>query len=547
MRFLGEGVKDFWVEWYLPEPGIVLGQSSLLGGKISLLYLLITPTSTRYGANSHEAKGGGPNVKQSPDGPLAQALNSTWVVLLKKELTLEVTVTAVADSYLAAYAELHPEEHPWLLELPTAALPSLSPEAFASGLELARSTRLRLSPIAPANNAERMTKAILTERLTAQEEMVASGEAARCIATHWGPIYNMRRAVAQQPDLHTEVPAVLRDWRRTLEQSAPPLKHQAVACSKRASEWSDRIESDHPRVAEALAEFARFLSELRTDPNEGVGPDRFKIHARWHLGVELDVTDAYEWAWEELERTEQQLASPSVREAVALLMQDSSDVVVGPERFLAWTQSVWDDARRALRIDIGVPELVDSSEAGAHYTPGKVVMSFRGFTRFPRWASIATLLHEGIPGHHLQETLSRESSVIASTWRQRLLIPAYAEGWATFAEQLVPLDHPGHQTGVKISWIVRLGRAICDIGLHTGQQVPDGDTWSIAAVHDFFVNRLALPEATAVNEVERILGRPAHSSSYALGARVWSRVSDLMKQIQAGAMGIEELQRVGAG
>jgi uncharacterized protein (DUF885 family) len=133
-------------------------------------------------------------------------------------------------------------------------------------------------------------------------------------------------------------------------------------------------------------------------------------------------------------------------------------------------------------IRVKPPELEASSsgydlgdpEKGA---PGTVVVSARGYEN-PLFGLPAWILHEGVPGHHLQIALGQERTDLAA-FRRKDEPTAFVEGWALYAEQL------GEEMGVYRDVYERFGRLsfdmwrACrlemDVGIHgTGRKLPAG-------------------------------------------------------------------------
>jgi hypothetical protein len=103
-------------------------------------------------------------------------------------------------------------------------------------------------------------------------------------------------------------------------------------------------------------EIGRYLREdyaPRAAEADGVGAERYAVAARLSLGADIDLAEAYEWGWAELQRIEDEMAaeadkiSPgaSVDEAAAIL--DESEYVEGADAYLAWLQNRHDGGDRA--------------------------------------------------------------------------------------------------------------------------------------------------------------------------------------------------------
>jgi uncharacterized protein (DUF885 family) len=133
-----------------------------------------------------------------------------------------------------------------------------------------------------------------------------------------------------------------------------------------------------------------------------------------------------------------------------------------------------------------------------------------------REASIATLtsqlLHEGMPGRHLERALARERSL--PRFRRDLQIDAYGEGWALYAQSL------GHEMGLYnepipligryLDELHRAARLVADTGLHS-------KGWSRARAIEFLMEAGGLPERPATHEVLRYMALPSQALADKLG------------------------------
>ena len=85
-------------------------------------------------------------------------------------------------------------------------------------------------------------------------------------------------------------------------------------------------------------------------------------------------------------------------------------------------------------------------ETAAHYTPGTSDGSRAGFfnantlkgTTRPRHEMEALLLHETVPGHHLQVARAQELKGLPD-FRRNAFYNAYIEGWGLYAESLATI------------------------------------------------------------------------------------------------------------
>ena len=172
-------------------------------------------------------------------------------------------------------------------------------------------------------------------------------------------------------------------------------------------------------------------------------------------------------------------------------------------------------------------ELGDSS----HYTTGALDgsrpaiywINLRDAAENPSWLLSTVTFHEGVPGHHLQESVSREAGELPLL-RKALGNSGYAEGWALYAEQLSvemgmyasdPLGHIGQLHDA----LLRAVRLVLDSGLHDRR-------WTREQAVAYFAEHLGDPESTAIQEVERYCVIPGQACAYMLGKMEFLRLRD---------------------
>ena len=153
--------------------------------------------------------------------------------------------------------------------------------------------------------------------------------------------------------------------------------------------------------------------------------------------------------------------------------------------------------------------------AAAHYTGPAKDGSRPGIFWAPlpgspyRITGMRTLTyHEGVPGHHFQIALQRETASLPRYRRDGIFSggSAYAEGWALYAEQIATEnnwyegDIQGHlgQLGAEL---FRAKRLVTDTGLHSMK-------WTRQQAIDYGI---------PVSEVERYVMMPGQACAYKIG------------------------------
>lgn len=526
-------------------------------------------------------------------------------------------VYALSEAYVSKYASLDPTGATavGIDDNPTA-LTDYSPEALEERSNLARSALLELQGIDTPETRERIASAFMQERLSVGLSLESLGEQYRELNVLGGPIQATREVFDLMPREDANdwdqiskrmsgVAASLASVRRTLESGmqrgllAPARQVEGVA--RQCSAWAgstglqpfflsvasefDRsgieskplkasLDENADSATKAYEEIAEFLSEKylpASNPVDGVGRERYAAFSRLYNGAELDLDEAYEWGWAELERIEEQMAKVAesilpgagLAEVVDLLETDPSRSIEGPDAFRGWLQELLDQTISDLNeTHFDIPDRVQRVEAmiappggGAamYYTgpsedfsrPGRTWYPTQGHTRFPLWGEVSTCYHEGVPGHHLQiaqvvhlgERLTRFQRTLG--WNS-----GHGEGWALYAERLMGelgyLDVPDYEFGMLRAHALRAVRVIVDIGMHLGLRIPStenefaGEVWTPEIGLAFAIKRSRFPSEMMSFEIDRYLGLPGQAISYKIGERVWLDAREESKKQHGG-------------
>ncbi|HET9229460.1 MAG TPA: DUF885 domain-containing protein [Thermoanaerobaculia bacterium] len=145
--------------------------------------------------------------------------------------------------------------------------------------------------------------------------------------------------------------------------------------------------------------------------------------------------------------------------------------------------------------------------------PGWFLVNTWDLKSRPKWQMAALTLHESVPGHHLQYSIAQELENLPE-WRKWDLYPAYAEGWALYAESLgVEMgiyDDPYSNFGRLSNEIWRALRLVVDTGLHS-------KGWTREQAIDYYLSHSARSRHEIENEVDRIIAHPGTVPCYKVG------------------------------
>ncbi|MFE0465093.1 DUF885 domain-containing protein [Kitasatospora sp. NPDC058965] len=527
----------------------------------------------------------------------------------------DVTPRHIADAYVTALADLDPLTAVYLgLNPEDDRLPDLSPAGLAAAAELSRRTLAQLDAAEAAGavadaadpKAEARCARLLRERLTAELAVHDAGEDFRSVRNLGSPLHNLREVftlLATETDEDWDrlgrrlarVPLAVQQYRQTLEAgverglfSGPRqvgtvieqieewlAPGEEVTGAARTAGWFGVLVHPAPEprrtslvalaqaATDGIAAFRDWLAQVYAPAAAGtpdaVGRERYARWVRYWTGAELDLDEAYRWAWTEFHdldaqmRTEAEkvLAGATPMGAMKWLETDGP-AITGAEPARAYLQGLMDQAINDLQgvhFDLAEPVTrVESriapagSAAAPYYTapsldfsrPGRTWLPTLGRDSFPVWDLVSTWYHEGVPGHHLQLAQWNYVASSLSTYQVSLGgVSANLEGWALYAERLMDelgyLTDPGHRLGYLNAQMMRALRVIVDIGMHVGLDFPadspyhPGEPMTPELAREFFGEYCGLSTAFLDSELVRYLGLPGQAIGYKLGERAWLR------------------------
>jgi uncharacterized protein (DUF885 family) len=172
------------------------------------------------------------------------------------------------------------------------------------------------------------------------------------------------------------------------------------------------------------------------------------------------------------------------------------------------------------------PEIQDGASNGYYNRasldgsrPAIYFINLKDTGDWPKYSLPALTYHEGVPGHHLQISLSQESKDIP-TLRKVGGFSAYSEGWALYAEQLADELHayqsPLERAGYLQSFLFRAARLVVDTGLHSKK-------WTRERATDYLVATTGFARPRSQREVERYCTQAGQACSYKVGHMAWTR------------------------
>ena len=204
-----------------------------------------------------------------------------------------------------------------------------------------------------------------------------------------------------------------------------------------------------------------------------------------------------------------------------------------PEEILAAFHAIQDKSAPYLKnmfgrvpkskFEIRQTEAFRAASASAEYYPGAPDGSRPGIfyipildaTKFNTTSGMENLfLHEAIPGHHYQGSLTMEDTSLP-TFRRFLWYGAYGEGWALYCESLGKelglYTDPYQYMGALGDEIHRAIRLVVDVGMHAKGMTRE-------AAIKYMTDNEAISTEGATAEIERYMAIPGQALSYKTGS-----------------------------
>jgi len=145
--------------------------------------------------------------------------------------------------------------------------------------------------------------------------------------------------------------------------------------------------------------------------------------------------------------------------------------------------------------------------------PGIYYANLYRMDAMPVYQMEALAYHEGVPGHHMQLSISQELEGVPA-FRKYGRFTAYSEGWGLYSEYL-PKEmglyaDPYSDFGRLAMELWRAGRLVVDTGLHAKK-------WTRQEATDYLIQNTPNPESDCLKAIERYIVMPGQATAYKIG------------------------------
>lgn len=179
------------------------------------------------------------------------------------------------------------------------------------------------------------------------------------------------------------------------------------------------------------------------------------------------------------------------------------------------------DKKPKTAFEVKQTEKFRENSASAEYNPGSLDGTRPGIFYVPIpnaseynvYSDESLFLHEAIPGHHYQISLTQENDDLPM-FRKTLFYSGYGEGWALYSESLGKelglYTDPYQYFGMLGAEMHRAVRLVVDTGMHS-------KGWTREQAIQYCLENEAEPEAGIISEIERYMANPGQALAYKIG------------------------------
>ena len=306
---------------------------------------------------------------------------------------------------------------------------------------------------------------------------------------------------------------------------------------------TDAINTDVIPAYKAFTTFIRseYAPQGRTTLSVTSLPDgekRYENDIYGRTTTHMTADEIHQLGLREMERIQAEMLVIAKKEGFADIASFRTSLKTNPKYKPTSSERIVDDFRHYIaQMQPKLPQLFTilpkspvtvepipafQAAAATHYVagtpdgkrPGRVVVATSNFVDRSLINDEAVAYHEGIPGHHMQQSVQRQLTGLPKFRLQGLGFNAYTEGWALYAEQLGKevgfYQDPVSDYGRLSSELFRAVRLVVDTGIHA-------KGWTRDQVVEFMRKSGAVDEPTIQSETDRYIAWPAQACSYKIG------------------------------
>ena len=268
------------------------------------------------------------------------------------------------------------------------------------------------------------------------------------------------------------------------------------------------------------------------------GQKRYENNIYARTTMHLSADEIHQIGLREMDRIEAEMTAIAKKEGFADLASFRASLKTNPKYIPTSSEQILDDFRKYIaQMEPKLPQLFTllpkspvtveaippfQAAAATHYVtgtpdgkrPGRVVVATSNFAERSLIDDEAVAYHEGVPGHHMQNSVNQQLTGLPKFRLHGLGFNAYGEGWALYAEQLGKevgfYQDPVSDYGRLSSELFRAVRLVVDTGIHS-------KGWTREQVVEFMRKSGAVDEPTIQSETDRYIAWPAQALSYKLG------------------------------
>jgi hypothetical protein len=229
---------------------------------------------------------------------------------------------------------------------------------------------------------------------------------------------------------------------------------------------------------------------------------------------------------ETIDRLEPELKSKSIEDSIKLINQMKKYKYESKEEYVKDHVDNMKKYRDYFVKERGLPLLhepllVDFDEekmAGGYWLLDTFYLNTNRWMDTNTFDTAALVLHETIPGHHLQLSYEIHANKLDSLllWFPQY-VNGYAEGWGLFSEKLGHDLDDFKYLGILSYLMMRTLRIIADTSIHYYCIEPED-------ILKFFKKYLPMPEESIRSEIYRYVSLPGQALSYKIGDEILKRL-----------------------